>query len=479
MPRRQRQKQRRLPDERLRGINPADLVDFDMPRETRAEANQLYRQAHEAYDAYVEDLGAERERGGKVGPRLEFGPWLDGQIATEHGEWATVLGMARPYIVLDPDDYPSQATARQAALRLGRPVQATKAAGRSLLRAISPSRVGRRAAASAASRDPAVCDLTGPVECIDLTEDDLIGNFADWATPSPPPSDPPGPSVGVVDMAGGGGAAASSGASSSCAAAGGGGVSGAVPGAAPARDRSLIVYLPRNPAASGARASATPSAGGPASSARLYPFHRFCVTGPRQPWMGVATLPWFDSSKEGDGVCSAFDPAGVHKTCPLRFGPSLTLLPWQCSHRDCPTRLAGEDPPVDAPHYWCEHHYDLCVPCAQKFALHGPYPLFSAQSIPLIDHVDVVFDSSGRETVTVEEGESTTAQAGPLHATRRPTLHVPASICRIYHAAPVSLRCLLSWRFVSGVSWPVCPCLTSARVSAALSRSCSNLACCL
>jgi len=122
-------------------------------------------------------------------------------------------------------------------------------------------------------------------------------------------------------------------------------------------------------------------------------------------------------------------PATGRFECPLRYGPTLTGLPWQCSHALCATPPAECDRPGSEPHYWCAHHYDLCVSCAAALA---PPAGGDAVAVPLVDAYPLEFDDYGRETVTVAEGESTFS--GPLRRVKSDAPWLPFSVCRIHHS---------------------------------------------
>ncbi|HEY9249133.1 MAG TPA: hypothetical protein VIO38_08380 [Rariglobus sp.] len=415
-----------------------DIRDLNIALEDRRRLNQDYHAAHTAYDNYVRFTNA-----AGFGAPLAWDAWVDTQVRGAHPTWHEVAAMEHPYSLLPLSLAEAQRRVQRfqalaAGGRRGRRVPmkilATKAAGRPLPTCGAPSASSRSSAAAAAagadaadggddegdmSDGEAVASVAGAASpLVDLTGGDTDTDLGDAADFAPDDDDVMVLSVrsapvsrAVSDT---GAALASAGSVSVHSGAGGRSRAGAA--AASAGDRSLVLRLPLRPAESGATASAP----------LVCPFHVYARGQPPRMYVRSAPPPV--------GVVDVFrPPASGPFECRLRYGPSTSVVKWTCGHAGCPSGTLEHLP--SEPHYWCGHHYDLCVRCANQLAAAdrgGGAPL---RPVPLVDEVTIEFDSYGRETVTKPEGAASCLVVA--RRSKKGITWLPFSICRIHHSSPV------------------------------------------
>jgi hypothetical protein len=406
-----------------------NINDFKIALETRRRHNVMWDAAQQEYEDYG---SAQRALGSRVW--LLYEQWLETQIRGPHPGWEAIRGLNHRYSERNLSFKAALAArsrsnvARRTGGRPGGPSKsrggraplhqlATKAAGRALVFGGAASSRSASAAAAAAAAPGDESDSSA----VDLTlSDPDLGDAADFV-----PSDDVtvlfSRSAPVRRSASDSGAALvrTAGASSVIVAPArvGGAVGGGV--AAASGSNSLRLRLPIRPGMGGAVAS----------PALVCPFHVYARG--KDPVLYVraagAVLPPVNVFRV---------PADGSLECPLRYGPAPTGLPWQCSHLLCATPHDQRDRKGTEPHYWCAHHYDLCVTCATALA---PAAGAAAVAVPLMDAYPLEFDGFGRETVTEAEGESTFS--GPLRRVKSDAPWLPFSVCRIHHSQPsVSAR---------------------------------------
>ena len=382
------------------GVDPRD---FSRSLADRRRFNVLFGAAQSAYNNYVAVLAQSR------GEALDYDDWFATQVQGPHPAWSEIEGMERLYSELDlsQEEANRRSASRAAVLagggKLPRPPKkklATKAAclplptGGSAAASSSRSRRGAEGGGGdTPSDDEAGAADSDASPVVDLTQSDDEFELGDAAECAPGSAD----AASVLSVRSAPVSRAASDSRVLGRAQGSGASVGAPPAPTPgsasvvAAARSLILRVPRRP----------DSPGGRVAYPLVAPFHVFVRGQPdalfiRAAVPGGAAPPSLNVFR--------VPPSGSYECC-LRYGVSPTGLPWECSHAACDSRRVGLDHPAAEARYYCAHHHDICVPCAERLSAPLREGSTAPVAVPLADAPALVFDAYQRETVTEAEGE--------------------------------------------------------------------------